>query len=457
MFRRIMYKNLMSFKDEQIFDFEIMKSTNIDKLSHYNSLSNIERNDDKSKLDVNISNIILIYGKNNSGKTCFYESFKKIYDFIMFGRNKLVPYALTCDDPIEFELEFFLEETVIRYGAVIANKRVVKEWMYFRKDMSNRESVVYERIGNEIKYGPLFNKHLSNVNEDDFQNDSILHLTKLLNADIHFFNKIGHYFSKLEFFVEHEERVEKDLPIHKLGMIAGNHDLEHELSTVLRLFDTNVKKIKVEKLDEDLSDSLVRLTKIMKDFDFEKLHRDTVSNGSELKKRVIESFGNLNILSDLAKLNFVATSTNVYSGEQASYTFKCEMHDKVLDQSYFLDYKDLSFGTRRIMTFVLNVLLSDDAVLFVDEIEQGLHPMALSSLISYVIGKTQNRRMQFIMSSHAIELLDEFKISNEAKILLSNDSGTSVNYVSEFPFRYAEKVSSKLINGAIPGAPNVKI
>ena len=67
-------------------------------------------------------------------------------------------------------------------------------------------------------------------------------------------------------------------------------------------------------------------------------------------------------------------------------------------------WNELSDGTRRITWIVLNILLTDNKIILIEEPELGIHPHQLARLMDFI--KDQSEHKQIIITTHSPEVLD---------------------------------------------------
>lgn len=143
-------KNYLSIKETQSFQMiaapirEKFESCNENKFS-------IGKGVDLLKSSV-------IYGANASGKSNFIKSILFLRDLVLVSGNlspqqelNFLPFVLnskTQNQPSEFEITFYWNQTIFRYGFTGNRKSILKEWLYIKE---TRESLVFERNGNNVE------------------------------------------------------------------------------------------------------------------------------------------------------------------------------------------------------------------------------------------------------------------------------------------------------------------
>lgn len=90
-------------------------------------------------------------------------------------------------------------------------------------------------------------------------------------------------------------------------------------------------------------------------------------------------------------------------------------------------YSDLSFGTRRILQFLVSLLYDSATVALVEQIEDGIHQGLLSKLISIVRSYAEDS--QFVLTSHSEVVLDALD-PTEIRVVELSDGNTQARQLS---------------------------
>jgi len=103
---------------------------------------------------------------------------------------------------------------------------------------------------------------------------------------------------------------------------------------------------------------------------------------------------------------------------------------------------------------VFNILL----LLFLDGVENGLHPDIVSSLLEFMYLHMDIKDYQVISITHQEKLLDLYYISNQSKILFKeNDKvGLRLEYLSEFKIRKDQVLSRRYLLDAFESNPKIR-
>lgn len=90
-------------------------------------------------------------------------------------------------------------------------------------------------------------------------------------------------------------------------------------------------------------------------------------------------------------------------------------------------YEDLSFGTKRILHFLVSLLYDSASVALVEQLEDGIHQGLLSKLISVIRSYAEDS--QFILASHSEVVFDSLQ-AHEIRIVELTDGQTEVRELS---------------------------
>lgn len=239
---QFMLKNVLSFKDETIFD-----------MTAINAYKEHECNVIDYKTKEKFLRVAAIYGANASGKSNLYLAMTYFQRIIVESLNNVddgtdtaiqkyyMPFLFEDNyENSEFQIVFILGEFEYRYGFEYNAKYVVTEWLYRKNLKTNRTVIIFERTTETVEFGASVRK------ECDAYKDQIPVETLVLS----FFNKLKlrtdvfkNVFSGVmdtlvvpTDFCEDTEILEKFLP----GII--DHD-KKKLVEFLNAIDTGIKDI----------------------------------------------------------------------------------------------------------------------------------------------------------------------------------------------------------------------
>lgn len=447
MIKSITFSNMYSFKHDTVVDFQVYKNTgNVDSVYQF-----VKKNVSTS---IKISNFALIYGKNNSGKTNLLKSINDIFYFINNNSKSkftFTRFETTQLDSIDVEIELVSSNNIYRYGFIIDSKdSVSSEWLYMNKDKSKAESLVLERDKNNekdvVKLASFLSKFKS-ITEPSNEKKLIIPMLKDFNISEldPFFNILGSIHSVFSI----EENIEENLPVDQLDDYCINDDLQQKLNDTLRTFDTNIEKLTIKRMGNEYFENYAKFKNI-----FAEGRKQELPSG-EILKKIYEEVGEDFILEQTRQAIFVKPDTGI--DEKIGYSFSASFVDSEINNSYYIHYRDLSFGTRKLIVLLLNIMLAKDGSVFlIDEIEHGFHKVALLKILDLLHSTISGRRIQIISTTHEEDLLDLSYISDESKIIVNNNDNSSIDYVSYFKLRKGIKLSKRYLIGALRGVPRIK-
>ena len=453
MLKCITFKNILSFKNEVTFDLELYKKAKDDILSRTFVKQNVNT-------VIEISKFALVYGKNNSGKS---NLLRIIHDTFRFIRNNQAHnsspferFGTQSELPIEIELELINENTLYRYGFIL-NKldEIHSEWLYANINLSKTETMIFERfydkadtlIINKTNFLKKFDVLMSKLNSDK------LILSLLFNFEIPEIRGLVRAVANETSIFDIEKSVENNIPINQLDRFCNEPENLKTLNNMIRLFDTNIKELKIERVDQELTHQIEEVTRYIQEL------KQQDKKQKEISESIRERFGEetlTNLLTSLPSSYIIGQSSND-EVDNLAYSFKATFNDSSKNVEYDIKFSDLSFGTRKLIVFLLNVLTAENGSVFlVDEIEHGFHKLLLNAFLNTLFKISHDRDIQFIFTTHEEDLLDYEKISPETKVVLNNENDSSITYISDYKTRTELKKSKRYISGAYLGVPNLK-
>ena len=147
-------RNYLSFKNEISLNL-----TSIDSYGEHFNTNIFPR----ENVDFNILKSIAVYGSNGGGKSNLTRSITLMDDLVHNSfreslnkdedRDEWDCYFKLCSktikEPTMFEVSFFVDDTIYRYGFEVYNWIVISEWLY---KTEKRETLLFKRIGQEFEY-----------------------------------------------------------------------------------------------------------------------------------------------------------------------------------------------------------------------------------------------------------------------------------------------------------------
>ena len=109
----------------------------------------------------------------------------------------------------------------------------------------------------------------------------------------------------------------------------------------------------------------------------------------------------------------------------------------------WLEWKDLSDGTKRIFEIIVCILNKENKVIFLEEPELGIHPDQLYDLMDFL--QAQAKEKQIIITTHSPEVMNILNKDELDRIIVTrydNEKGTQMHHLSEKKIRKAIRYMS---------------
>jgi hypothetical protein len=392
--------NFRSFKDKKTLSLE---ATSISELK--------ERVISKGRYKLLPSAVI--YGANSSGKSNFINASLKfntlLFKSAQFNSTEelgIEPFLLnpkTEKEPSFFEIEFFLENDIYRYGFTVDNKRVYEEWLYEKKEGKGRERCLFIRTEEGIGVEKYF-KEGEGLEDKTRDNALFLSVVNTFNGSIA--KKI---FYKLNSMIS-LSGLEHDV-LNKItnSFIAENKSFKKDISDFLSKFDLGFQDFEIPD-DKDLANKIKAYT----------THNKYDDNG-----KIIGS----------VKLNMIQ---NESSGTNKLF-----------------DFISVIYG-------VLNVMRG---VLFIDELDAKLHPLITRKIIDLFNNPESNpQNSQLIFATHDTNLLSTKIFRRDQIWFTEKDNAEATDLYSLVEFKESDgtkvrkdrSLEKDYINGRYGAIPYIK-
>jgi len=383
--------------------------------------------------DKHYNYVSYIYGFNGSGKSNIFKailSMKQILtlspiiatnnqqildnsqiNYEVTGQRNFFKFKDECKDkPTCYTIEVRIDNIQYSYGFEVLNKKIVKEFLY-RKN--KRKELLLERtserfediiVKSDLK---SFENFKSTVKEDVL----CLSMAMFLNNDL---------------AVKLYQEIDSITVINmaSLNSVQGfTEEIEEEeleiYTEFIQLADKTIKRLNVSLEKEEVNKKI------------------QLSNDFESREFVIK-----NLKVDIESVH------NVYSGNKLAGEITLP----------FLQFE--SNGTIKLFGILPAIFdaLKSGGTIFVDEIENGLHPNLTKVLVSLFNSSEVNRfNAQLICSSHDTLLLKENVRRDQVWFLHKNKYGeSSIKRLSSFPgTRTSDDIAKKYLNGAFGEIPTI--
>lgn len=408
------FKNFRSFKGEVSLDMTATKIT--EHPAHV-----VESGGDK------LLSVAAIYGANASGKSNVYGAFSFMKDYVAnsfyFGGNsgrrtgenmKASPYLFdrtSREEPSEFEV-FYVDDSdgkgkTYQYGFVLLGSEVLEEWLYSKAKTARNSyrTVFYRKKGEELEMDGLPKKAVQNLKAALMPETLIVSLGAKLN--IPKLSSVYEWFSRnetihLETLGEDFSRA-SDLPED----FVSNPDVQENVLRYISSFDESIVGFEVE----------------------------------EIKKSDEELLG---------KAYVIHTVHKIADGGQQSILLVNE-----------------SSGTRKMLSLYrpLKSVLEQGGVMFIDELNDRLHPLLVRNIIlTFLTPEINTNHAQLILTTHDIwQFSNELLRRDELWVTDKDPDGVSTLYsVAEFKdeegkkIRRNEALAKNYLIGSYGGIPALK-
>lgn len=408
MLYRVIVNNYKSFAEEQQFDmFPNPKRENFP--CHVL----------KSKQNIPVLKECAIYGANGSGKSNFIKLLQFLKDFVtedMFSLQKLnnwyhinrfkLPIAKN-NTPIEILIEFGINEIVYIYSLSIDDKGVKEEKLYLSGKGYNEEVLVFSRNYSDIEFTIT---HISPEIENIFKRQlssnpaaSVLGINGTLRLiDNEIINNAYTWFDK------------------NLKIVSFNR----QIPWLIELFKANDELLKfVNKVFTNIGLGINSLD--IKESNINDWIENHKQEDSNKINKVLETGNHY--------LSKISDSVPIFSihAEEGMQTVREFIFNQIGINGYVgeMETIDQSTGTCRLLTLLpaLYDAINEEATVFVDEIDNGIHPVLIKKLLLYF--GNMSSKGQLIYTTHETALLDQQHLLRADEVWLTEKiSGVTKMY-----------------------------
>ncbi|WP_013322870.1 AAA family ATPase [Gloeothece verrucosa] len=362
--------NYLSFKDTVTLS---MVASEVAAKNEKLNENNVFKVDD----ELSLLKSAAIYGANASGKSNLIKALKFMQNFVInSSRGTQITDPIDVEEfrlstttvgkPSFFQIVFYLEEKIYRYGFEVDKNQVISEWLFQTPKIAERK--LFERKLNKFKVTKTFNEG-EGLTEKTRKNALFLSVASQFNGKIS--NKILFWFNNIH-------------------IISGLHSNRMYRKDAVEYFKDNeyqphiIKLIK--KLDLGINDiKLETIKTIEKDFPL---------------WRELPDEENYSLLRRL----LVANEADVFKTIHKIY----DENGNAVSRAIFDMDKNESEGTQKIFAFAGIILdgLKKRKILFIDELDARLHPLMTREIITlFNSNETNFNNAQLIFITHDINLL----------------------------------------------------
>ncbi len=247
MFALFSMKNVLSFKDKTVL--------NLTSVPAY-------KQHEQNLIHGNHSNFVrfaAIYGANASGKSNFYFGMLMFRDIVINSMNNVGeiedtilkrcynPFAFENDEvPSEYEILLSTPESEYKYGFEFTDRKIIREWLYKKDFISNRQSLLIDRNITDLTVGSSIrrecDKYKAQIPKETLALTFFNRLSLKTDVFTEVYNEISHMMILNTDFYEDRRVMERFLP----DVIDKK---KKELIKFLTAIDTGIKDISYETVD----------------------------------------------------------------------------------------------------------------------------------------------------------------------------------------------------------------
>lgn len=388
---RFVVSNFMSFKEETEFNMLKSKGNGSQQLKHHIV---------KTKSGIEVLKTAAIYGANAAGKSNLVKAISYLKDVVFGEELLLIPQSkrFRLDDSFKeksttFRIEYEFEGFHFDYSLEIHKGKIKEEWLFLIGSVSkDKEEMLFERVGKEVKFGSFFEKSGDLSYVEKFLKKELKDTQTVLNACFEVFdendilNKAFLLFEKIK--IIDPDTIDQDYT----SEILMNQKSKLFTRELLLNSKTGIEDIVSEKTRADLY------------FGYD---------DKDLKNDLIDVLESNNIDESNENKNPIVYFTrkgsyNAFIKENDAY-FVIVLKTKHFNSENLFDFFEESDGTNRLFELspAFEQLMSDKEIIYiVDELERSLHPILAKQLLK-LYSENSKSNSQLIFTTHESHLLDD--------------------------------------------------
>ena len=426
MLLRFKIRNFLSFYKEVSFD--MFPNTKREKLSHH--IHNEE---------VPLLKQAAIYGANGAGKSNFVKAIQFLRHFIKeedFLKNIDVEdyfFQLVAkkEDKISFEIEFLHNQKYYFYKVAIG-KEVVEEQLFLSGIGKQEDTLVFHRRGVEIIAPSLENEKAV------YQLLSLNPKASLLPLNM-----------KFPIFSSQELKEVYDWFSHKVEIVTINSiipTLIHLLSQDKKMLHFTNKVF--ERIGVGIDKIAIGQTPLDKWLSQNKNTQQIqqLIDSDSTPTNITQIENNRNVL-HIAIQKGTKTIQELLFSQKGQQGYQKEM--KIAAQSD---------GTVRLLTLIpaLYAAIYQGKVLFVDEIDNSIHPNLMFNLLRFYAD--QPSKGQLIFTTHTTHLLNQQELMRPDEVWLTEkkEGATELYSLNEFKLHNTLNIENGYLEGRYGGVPEIE-
>lgn len=252
MFVQFMLKNVLSFKEETVFDMTAINA-------YKEHPSNVIDYGGKEKF----LKVAAIYGANASGKSNLHIAMAFFQNIIRESFNNIddekdavlprffLPFSFEENyEPSEFQIVTILGNYEYKYGFEYDETRIITEWLYRKNLVNGRTSKIFERVETYVEFGPTVRKECEIYREQLPAETLVLSFFNRLKLKTDVFQTV--YSGIMDTWVVPANFSDDTGFLEKfLVAIIDSEDEKEKLLSFLSAIDTGIKDITYERGNKD--------------------------------------------------------------------------------------------------------------------------------------------------------------------------------------------------------------
>ena len=391
--------------------------------------------------------LAVLYGANAAGKSNIVRAIDFSREMVLDSATAIRrlagnQFARRTDKPSEFQIQFQAEGFQFDFGFELQDQKVIAEWLIVEgSEHSRRESLVYERKGDELELGKLSAFPDGKATSDLLQTLSSLGIKEgelLLNKVIEssakskrgtILNAAIHWFAdSLRIILPHSS-------FASLLTVLDNDERFRQWSAgFLSSVDTGIAKLRIEK-DFINSDSIP----------------SAFAESLQAGTPAIPLGPGIELSADESDL-FRVIRRNLRS-------------QHLVNKDHFeLPFADESDGTQRFLELLpalypLGEGKSDRAAVYViDELDRSLHPLLSRAFLQFFTDASKGKQNQMIVTTHETHLLDSDLLRRDEIWFVekSPQQTSTLSSLADFKIRNDLKLERGYLHGRFGAIPFVQ-
>lgn len=415
---RFSVKNYRSFRDEQVLSLEAGRQ-GLDRKGRSFSTGH--------KSAPHLLRAAVIYGANSGGKSNLVRAMCFMHEFVSDSAREgqtgdkldVEPYRLDPEysgKPSEFEIVFIVNGILYQYGFAVCEEKVHAEWLYETPQEGRIRHVFSRELKNKSGYDWYINSRVRGERKlwQESTRSNALFLSTAMQLNSSEFENAFHWLSKQFRVLLGQQIISHSVTSHR----CHAHDSKHAVLQILQAVDGGIVDLFTEEeefteksIPDDIPDQI--RAQVIKTMKGQKIYHAGIgrrsSNGSIVRFDLDDESTGTNVLYNLA--------------------------------GPWLDTLCYGFS------------------LVIDELDSGLHPLALQVLVAMFFDSVQNTsNAQLIITCHEATLMREQLLRTDQIWFIDRTvkDGSRLYPLSEFKPRQNESFLRGYLGGRYGGIPVTK-